>query len=144
MVFWGYFHSYWSYIKISSYSILGYLHSFRQCLHWFYPLIHLGFHPLPFLLLQLLVSSNVQIIIHKLVPLQYHQIPLSDISILSPNSALILPTHPPWFSPTPVSDSTNSDIIQCTKALTLKNPICLYIYLNFWFICYISFIKLDK
>ena len=59
-------HRYWSYITISSYSILGYLHNFPQCLHLFYPLIHLGFYPLSFLLLLIMVSYNVQIIIHEL------------------------------------------------------------------------------
>ena len=66
MFFWGWIHHYWNYITISSYSILGYLNNFSQCLHWFYPPIHLGFHPLSFLLLLILVSSSVQIINHKL------------------------------------------------------------------------------
>ena len=67
-------------------------------MNWFYPLIHLGFHPLLFMLIQLLVSSYVKSIIHKL-------------------------DH---------------------NALKFKTPLCLYIYMDFWFVCYISFIKLDK
>ena len=98
MVFWVYFHSYWSYITRSSYSNFGYLHDFPQCLHWFYPLIHLGFHALLFLLILPPVSSNVKNIIHN----------FDDM------------------------------------ALKFKTPLCLYIYLNFLFVWYISFIKLEK
>ena len=45
IVLWGYFQYYWSYITRSSYCIFGYLHDFYQCMHWFYPITHLGFNP---------------------------------------------------------------------------------------------------
>ena len=82
MVLWGYCHSYCRYIPRSSYSIFWYLHDFPQCLHWFCLLVHIRFHTLLFLLLQLMVSSNAQIIIHKLVPLQDQNIPFSDTSMI--------------------------------------------------------------
>ena len=153
MVFWSYWHSCWSYITISSYAIIEYLHDFTQCLHWFYPLIRLGFYLILFLLLRLPVSSNVQIIIHKLVPLQDHNITFFGYLQDFPQCMhwfyplIHLGFHSLLFLLLGLFVFSNVQIIihkLYRKALKFKIPLCLYIYLNLWFVCYIPFIKLDK
>ena len=47
------------------------------------------------------------------VTLQDHHIPFLDTSMVFPIYELLLPTHPPWVSTSPVFTCTNSGIFQC-------------------------------